>query len=274
MAPNTPLYVADTLPRFYPKFFERFRASVRQLGQDLQLLPGTKDVWARDYMPVASASGKHIRFRYFPAYLRNSAANRATISDADTICKAIGMSPVVSDIILDGGNVLIFGKKALLTERIFADNPQVPKAALCEEISRLLETEELILLPEWPGDFTGHADGMVQFVDEQTVLVSDYSREPEAFQRAMNAALGRHGLQTITLPYHPYRSKTSFDATGVYINYLKMQDYIFFPAFGLPDDRRALSTIQEVFPSCHIIPVAAIDIARGGGVFHCISWTK
>jgi agmatine deiminase len=272
MFPLNTLWLADTLPQFYPTFFHRFNNTLMQHGIDMQLLPGTKDVWARDYMPVATASGALVKFRYFPTYLRKRAADRATISDVHAICQAIDIHPAITDIILDGGNLLICGRKAMLTERVFVDNPDFSPEALRIEISRLLEVEELILLPEWPGDFTGHADGMVRFVDEKTVLVNDYSQESEAFRRAMSATFDRHELKTISMPYNPYRNRSAQDATGVYVNYLRIQDQIFFPVFGLKEDEIALSIIQEAFPSCQIIPIQATEIARSGGLLNCISW--
>jgi agmatine deiminase len=272
MSHSSTLFLADTLPRFYPKFFRRFKNTLLQHGIDMQLLPGTKDVWARDYMPVPTGTGALVRFTYFPLYLRKRAADRASISDVDAICQAIGIHPVTSDIILDGGNLLICGKKAILTERIFQDNSSYPREVLCEEISRLLEVEELILFPEWPGDFTGHADGMVRFVDEKTVLVNDYSQESQSFRRAMSATFDRHELKTISVPYNPYRNKSAHDATGVYVNYLRIRDQMLFPVFGLKEDEIALGIIREAFPSCQIIPIHTTEIARGGGLLNCISW--
>lgn len=272
MSHSSALFLADSLPRFYPKFFCRFQNTLLQHGINLQLLPSTKDVWARDYMPVHTTTGALVRFTYFPLYLRKRAADRATISDVDAICQAIGIHPASSDIILDGGNLLICNRKAMLTERIFRDNSNFARELLCEEISRLLEVEELILLPEWPGDFTGHADGMVRFVDEKTVLVNDYSRESESFRRAISATLDRHELKAISVPYNPYCNRSAHDATGVYVNYLQIQNQMLFPVFGLKEDEIALSIIQEVHPSCQIIPIHAPEIARGGGLLNCISW--
>ena len=34
-----------------------------------KLLNNTKDIWARDYMPVKTKSGKYVSFRYEPSYL-------------------------------------------------------------------------------------------------------------------------------------------------------------------------------------------------------------
>lgn len=38
-------------------------------GENFTLFDGAKDIWARDYMPVKTRSGKYISFRYEPSYL-------------------------------------------------------------------------------------------------------------------------------------------------------------------------------------------------------------
>ena len=40
-------------------------------GETFRLFDGAKDIWARDYMPVKTPSGKYVSFRYEPSYLKN-----------------------------------------------------------------------------------------------------------------------------------------------------------------------------------------------------------
>ena len=46
------LYLADTLPKNYPIFYERFEKLLIENKINFKLLPNTKDVWAVDYMPI------------------------------------------------------------------------------------------------------------------------------------------------------------------------------------------------------------------------------
>ena len=40
--------------------------------------------------------------------------------------------------------------------------------------------DRLIFIPQEPGDVTGHADGVVRFIDGDSVVVNDYRRvDPE-----------------------------------------------------------------------------------------------
>lgn len=46
------LYLADSLPKKYPNFYERFEKVLIKSNIKFNLLPNTKDVWAVDYMPI------------------------------------------------------------------------------------------------------------------------------------------------------------------------------------------------------------------------------
>ena len=46
------LYLADSLPKKYPSFYNEFEKVLTDCNIPFQLLTPTKDVWAVDYMPV------------------------------------------------------------------------------------------------------------------------------------------------------------------------------------------------------------------------------
>jgi agmatine/peptidylarginine deiminase len=60
----------------------------------------------------------------------------------------------------------------ILTDKVVVENPSLSKAKLLSELRELFEIETIIIIPRDPLDFTGHADGMVRFVDEDTVLIT------------------------------------------------------------------------------------------------------
>ncbi len=49
---NSLLYLADSLPVKQPKFFKGFKKVLNESAIEYKLIPGTKDIWSRDYMPV------------------------------------------------------------------------------------------------------------------------------------------------------------------------------------------------------------------------------
>ncbi|WP_010662372.1 hypothetical protein [Marinilabilia salmonicolor] len=63
------LYLADTLPAKYPAFYKEFSELLEKCGMDHQLLNGTKDIWARDYMPIQVEKNRLVKFQYTPDYL-------------------------------------------------------------------------------------------------------------------------------------------------------------------------------------------------------------
>jgi agmatine deiminase len=87
-----------------------------------------------------------------------------------------------------------------------------------------LDLEEVIAVPKQPYDEIGHADGMLRFLQNDTVLVNDYSRESKRFQSNFTRSLEQAKLNIEQIPYNPYLNKNNLDATGVYMNYLQMKD--------------------------------------------------
>lgn len=265
------LYLADTLPKFYPTFFKRFEKVLNDCNITFQLLPNTKDVWAVDYMPIQIESGKFIRFVYKPKYLK-SKADLKTISNTDTICEKIGIETTKSNLMIDGGNVLRSSDKVLMTDRIFEENPAIDHKQLIKELRDLFQVDKLFLIPEQPKDLTGHADGMVRFFDDHTLIINDYKNEKKEFMRAFELAIHNTGLDYIKIPYNVDGNKKDIQANGVYINYLQMENIIIVPTFGIKEDDDVVKQFEENFKGQSIVTVNSKEIANEGGILNCISW--
>ena len=104
-------------------------------------IKGTNDIWCRDYMPVQTESGKFIQFTYNPSYLKGKKEWEESRSDVKEICEKNNIVATFSDINLDGGNVLICDGRAIISDRIFTENPTKYKDSLITELSKLLECE-------------------------------------------------------------------------------------------------------------------------------------
>jgi agmatine deiminase len=113
---------------------------------------------------------------------------------------------------------------------------------------------------------------MVRFIDEDTVLINDYSKESISYQRNFRMALHNAGLDWIELPYNPYPNSNGDSACGVYINFLQMQQAIILPVFNSHFDDRAFKVISEVFKGQVIRTVNSTALAEQGGILNCISW--
>ena len=266
------LYLADCLPKKYPTFFTSFEKLLNECKINFALIPHTKDVWAVDYMPIQIAGNKFVQFTYNPIYLKPK-KYLPTISDVDKICATMGLAPLKTNIVLDGGNVVRSAHKAIMTDRIFRENPLYERKQLIKKLHELLKIDKLYFVPEQPGDFTGHSDGMVRFINEDTVMINDYSNEKkEWFKRAFEIAIHNTGLNYDTLPYAVEDNETNMQANGDYINYLQMQNCIIVPTFNKNSDEAAVSKLEEIFAGQTIKTIDCNEIANDGGVLNCISW--
>ena len=269
------VYLSDLLPSRYADTCRRLTEILNKHSIPFSFLAGTKDIWCRDYMPVQTPSGRLIQFKYDPSYLKDPLYSDSR-SDVRYVDEVNNIRPIFSDINLDGGNVVMFSNKAIITDRIFSENPNWNKESLLDELSNLLECE-IIIIPAYKPiyDFTGHADGMIRFVDSGTVLVNNLDQDLKYMKESIIKALDKANLKFIYFPWFEYKIKGNHDhAIGIYLNYLEVGDLIVMPVFGVPGnhDAEALAKLKEVFPNKVIETIDYNDIALGGGILNCTTW--
>jgi agmatine deiminase len=235
-------------------------------------LEGTKDIWCRDYMPVQTPSGKLIQFTYNPSYLRGNKEWEDSRSDVKEVCRLNNIEALFSDINLDGGNVLICDDRAIISDRIFSENPNRDKDELVKELTKLLECE-IIIIPTENDDMTGHADGMVRFVNKNTILVNNLEEEYKYWREGMQKVIEKYKLKYINLPFFlPKDSKHPLSAVGIYVNYLEVNNLIVLPVFGRDEDKQAIDIIQKTFPNKVIETIDYNAVALEGGLLNCTTW--
>lgn len=265
------LFLADCLPNKQPKFFERFEKVLSNCSISFQFLPHTKDIWAVDYMPVQISKDEFVQFTYYPDYLQ-SKKYRKTISDVDTICKSINLTVKKSSLLVDGGNVIRAMDKVIMCDKVFNENDHLTEKELIKQLKLLLQVDKLYFVPWDKMDFTGHSDGMVRFIDSNTVLINDYSKEDPEFQKLFKISLRKAGLNWIELPYNPPNDPTFISARGNYLNYLQMQQAIIIPTFNTKYDDKAVQIIEQAFKGQTIATVDSNELADEGGIVNCITW--
>ena len=227
-------------------------------------------------MPVQTESGKLIQFKYDPSYLKGKKEWEESRSDVKEICEQNNIVATESGINLDGGNVLICEGRAILSDRVFSENPTRDKAALINELSELLECEIIIIpaLRSQDEDFTGHADGMVRFVNRNTILGNE--RRPDEYKymkEGLQKVIDTYNLTYIDVPYFETKDPNHPDsAIGIYVNYLEVNDLIVVPVFGRDEDAQAVEIIQRAFPNKQIETINYNDVAKEGGLLNCTTW--
>lgn len=270
------VYLSELLEEKFTDCFNRLISILKKHGVEYRLLKGTKDIWCRDYMPIQTESGKLIQFRYEPSYLKGNKEWEDSRSDVREVCRLNGFEPVFSNINLDGGNVLLCSGRAIVSDRIFTENPEyTDKEQLVKELSELLEAE-VIIIPAQNGDMTGHADGMVRFIDHDTILGNNRSEEYKYWTNGIEKVLKDYNLKYIDVPffYGYMDSKHPDHAIGVYVNYLAVGNLIVLPVFEVAGnkDAEAIAAFKQIFPDKIIETINYNDVALEGGVLNCTTW--
>ncbi len=261
---------------------ERFEKTCNRLKQILEkgnikykFLKSTKDIWCRDYMPIQVENDELIQFRYEPSYLKNEFNLQ---SDPRTVCKANKIEPKFSNINLDGGNIVNWNNKAIISDRIFDENLEYSdKSKLIDELENLLNTE-IIIIPQINTDMTGHADGMVRFVDQNTILGNDRNQEYKYWRDGINKVLKNHNLEYIDIPFFENKEinkKYPDNAIGCYVNYLEVGNLILLPIFEIVGnkDNEVLELFKSIFPDRIIETINYNEIGFFGGLLNCTTWT-
>lgn len=253
-----------TTPKYLPSA-DRISTALKAEKVDFSYIENTKDIWLRDFMPGKLKSGKYISFRYEPSYLQKYPQLKTNFRD---IADSLSIDVTYSDINLDGGNVVFSPskEKVIISDRVFLENPDRQENELIAELEKLLEAK-VIIIPSLKSDMTGHADGMVRFVDENTVIGNDTGTK-YGLEYRIKRALGKENIAVID--FHYFESKKD-SARGCYLNFLETENCIFLPVFAAPDDKRAIEAAKRIFNK-RIIPVEINEIAADGGCLNCISW--
>ncbi|MEI8224729.1 MAG: agmatine deiminase family protein [Bacteroidota bacterium] len=277
----------------------RFSKSVKP---EIVLIPEISDIWIRDFGPqFYSVEGKawSFFFNYQPNYFHTSFQNEIMDNNNKAGRKFAGklgykkfeiIKVKGTDLNLDGGNFVHNGAgTALVSNRIITDNENL----LIEDVRETFRTElgidHLIIVPTEPYDDTGHMDGAVRFINENTVLVSKYPDSAEDKSRIWSDTVAGH-LQCLkfdvirivnNLPregrysYKKAEGTLEFfeNAWGNYLNFLRIGNTFYLPQYQGQGDlnQKVIKTIEDIRGS-KVIPVEIPDeLSAYGGLLNCIT---
>ncbi|MBR5158048.1 MAG: agmatine deiminase family protein [Bacteroidaceae bacterium] len=269
------VYLAEGL-RYYKPVYTNLLRALEKESIPYRFLPGTqskKHIWARDYMPIQLEKDKFMVHEYSPDYL---VGFEDYIPNYEAIVKDLNLNCIVTDIDMDGGNVVKCGKKVIMTNKIIRGNllPYVEdiKDRLKRRLINSLEDymkAEIILIPQDRYDEYGHADGMVRYIGANDVLMNCYENLDPNLHDQLKDILSRH-FHVETLHFKiPRCSKYVW----AYINFLQVGRCIFVPGLGIEEDKLAIEQIQSFYPNHKVILIdGCMDLVREGGALNCISW--
>ena len=199
---------AETVKSLFPAVISSyFRKCIEEFaGKDnCELLINTKDVWARDYMPIQLTKEDYLGYTYKPDYLDSGSGYEKCVTNwrlHNVHAEKFNLNKikcVQMPLVLDGGNVV----KAVLNDK--------PCMIMCEKVLKENNVDskngtevdgfrnwwkewwkenfdgtemELVLLP-WEGrelNPIGHADGMVRYIGNNSVLMTNYKDFDKSYE--------------------------------------------------------------------------------------------
>lgn len=275
------IYFSDLLrtDRRYSETLKDLRKVLDDSGMQYDFLNKTKDIWARDYMPIQVSKDKFAEFRFDPDYLQGSGRDRRKLKTyPDIVCDNLGIKTIKSDIILDGGNIIKSDNAVILTEKVLLENWRTyNENQLIQQLEILFETDKIIIIPKDPGEMYGHSDGAVRFIDNDTVLINWYFKAfDEYFIKSLLDSITEKGLKYEWMDL----ALSGDEADGynwAYINFLQTEDLILVPKLGIKEDDIAFSQICKFYKSYadrgRIFQADSKQVVEKEGALNCISWT-
>lgn len=265
------IYFSSILKQRFPQISNQLEAILTTHDIAFGYLENTKDIWARDYMPIITQRDNVVKYIYDPDYLKSKQwhALKTNLNQVRIENKGIEVDTELR-LVLDGGNFLKYNNKALMSDKIYQENFSLSKQDINEKIKIYFDVEELIVIPKQPYEMTGHIDGMMRWIDERTILVNDFSISSRAYVKKLYKAIAGAQLNTVQMSY----SKGFYTKTrnwGAYINYLMIGRLLIVPLHDISEDEKVLKFLSDVFRDYKVIGLSLNDIISEGGALNCIS---
>ena len=192
------------------------------------------------------------------------------------------------EIVLEGGSTDVNGAGTILTteecllSKLQERNPHMARPHYEKMFAEYLGAANTIWLGRGiVGDDThGHVDDLARFVAKDTVVTmvepnpKDENHAPlRANLRRLQAARDQDG-KPLTIVEIPMPQPVVFEGRRLpasYANFYIANKLVLAPVFNRPNDRLALNTLAQLFPSREIIPIYSGDFIWGLGAMHCMT---
>jgi agmatine deiminase len=264
----------------------------------------TIDSWIRDYGPnflLSDQTSDTLQFVGNPLayndWIFNAWGNKyEELKQDDAIPRllenVLNLPRFEPGIVMEGGSIEVNGSGCVLTtEQCLLNpnrNPHLSKDEIEWYLKNYLGVEKALWLGEGiVGDDTdGHVDDIARFVAPD-VIVCALEEDPQDANyellrdnlerlRRMTDANDRH-FEIVTLPMPGVVGGTSTDSRNLdrlpasYANFYIANEVVLAPIFGHPNDIRALTTLEKLFPSRRVIGINCEALVWGMGTIHCIT---
>ncbi|MFZ0859997.1 MAG: agmatine deiminase family protein [Candidatus Sulfotelmatobacter sp.] len=191
-------------------------------------------------------------------------------------------------IVLEGGSIDVNGAGTILTteecllSKVQERNPHMARIHYEKAFANYLGAAHTIWLGRgiFGDDTHGHVDDLARFVSRNTVVTmvernsKDVNHAPLlANLRRLQAARDQDSRQ-LTVVELPMPQPVIFEGRRLpasYANFYIANGVVLAPVFNRPNDRIALNTLAELFPTREIVPIYSGDFIWGLGAMHCMT---
>ncbi len=252
------------------------------------LIP-TNEPWCRDHGPIFVARKEEPRIAVVD-WDYNAWGGKYPPCDLDEvvptrIAEKLGLPVFYPHMILEGGSIDVNGSGALLTSESCLlnrnRNPNLSREEIEQRLRDFLGMREILWLGDGiEGDDTdGHIDDLTRFVSERTVVTvieenrDDKNYEPlrENLVRLREMRIDGAPLEIYTLPMPAKISREGMRLPASYANFYIVNKCVLLPTFADANDTKAISVLEELFPTRRIMPIDCRELIWGLGTFHCLT---
>lgn len=308
--------------------YEEIARALEGTGKLIEV-KNTSDIWMRDYMPIQIDENTFVTYQYSPDYLWSPERRKYITSRFSTPAKIRaneekepllpfyrpGVELRECRLILDGGNVVVCGDKIILTDKVFIENRPKSKDQIVGELRRAFG-KEVIIIPSDPYEIEEarnidsqkpcelplcHADGVLAPIDDESILIADYSDDPLGYVPQLMNMLSQY-FKPENIKHFDFGELWKED-TWVYINFLRLGDLVLMPELpgeealnnmaenqlkkylGINDVKRIDTSFisfgkkrtpkdsNHTAPDTPTLPTEKTDTTDNyGGALHCITW--
>jgi agmatine deiminase len=247
------------------------------------------DVWFRDYGPIFVKNAKHELAMIHWDFNSWGDKYETLLKDKEipnVINKQMRLRCFTPGIVLEGGSIDVNGEGTLLTtEQCLLNsnrNPHLNKEKIEQYLKDYLGVRHFIWLKRGIlGDDTdGHIDDLARFVNPTTTVCAYEDNENDADYDALKEnydlltqSVDQDGkkLTIIKLPMPKVASDEDYRLPASYTNFYIGNTKVLVPVFDHPNDQKALSILQKLFPTRKVVGICCKDLVYGFGTLHCIS---
>ena len=247
------------------------------------------DVWFRDYGPIFVRNSKHELAMVHWDFNSWGEKYETLLKDRqipDVINQKMALKCFKPGMVLEGGSIDVNGKGTLLTtEQCLLNknrNPHLGKKEIEKVLGEYFGVNNFIWLKNgiFGDDTDGHIDDIARFVNEKTIVCAFEENQNDINYDVLKEnydilcqAIDQDGekLRIVKLPMPKVVVNEIVRLPASYTNFYIGNTKVLVPVFDHENDEKALSILQELFPTRKVVGIRCNDLVYGFGTIHCIS---